>query len=66
MKWADLIARGDLNGYKEGGGYEGDRKIAEADPCEECGGQMEYVSMRAPNSYRAFARCRLCGEAVEF
>lgn len=64
----------DLSGYRQGlpphrGLIDGtaiDREIAEEEPCAECGGKCEYVSMIAEGSYRAFSRCTVCGETIEF
>jgi hypothetical protein len=67
MKWIDLIKSGELNGYQRGyPGTDIDRSIAEADPCQICGGDMEYVPMVRNDTYRAFARCFVCGETEEF
>jgi hypothetical protein len=47
---------------------EVDAPIAEDYPCDLCGGPCYYVALynRERRSYRAFARCATCRNAVEF
>jgi len=76
MKWSVLVDSGELAGYRNGAplptgpqlvdGAEIDREIAETSPCEECGGAMEFLPMFAGRSYRAFSRCKKCGDTIEF
>ena len=78
----------DLEGYRPGypprnpvslvDGPDIDQDIAEAEPCENCGGKMEYRPYVATQShtahwgghqvygYRSFAVCTNCNAAVEF
>ncbi len=70
----------DLQGYRAGfpplnmalveagqpDGAEIDRTVAEETPCVKCGGGMTYHPFVARNSYRAFAVCTQCREAIEF
>lgn len=66
----------DLSGYEPGtprrrGLIDGaalDRETAEETPCPECGGPMEYRPFvnRDESSYRAFAVCTKCENAIEF
>lgn len=74
MKWQTMNELGELDGYVRGvppqhgivDGIAIDKEVAEQDPCQECGGAMEYVPMIATSSYRAFSRCKECGETEEF
>ena len=75
MKLSDLVRSGELDDYigeSPGGAAEIDRPIAEDGTCE-CGGGREYRPFMRYHSrggsgysYRAFAVCTVCGEAVEF
>lgn len=73
-KWEEieneLILWGYIRGYPPRTGIiDGaaiDKEVSESYPCSKCGGEMEYVPMIAPGSYRAFARCKSCGETLEF
>lgn len=64
--WAEIVESGDLEGYTYGGYNEIDADVSESHPCPDCGGKMEYIPMRSPGSYRAFARCEKCHGTVEF
>lgn len=67
---ADLIASGDLEGYRRyvptGIGSDIDREVAEGSPCDACGGSCVFRGFRDGDSYRAFAVCVRCGAAAEF
>lgn len=71
----ELIERGELEGYEPGtphfpnaliDGVGIDRGVAEDNPCGACGGACEFHPYTDGTSYRAFAVCTRCGNAVEF
>ena len=71
MKLSDLERLGELHGYIwgfSGTAAEIDGPIAEDTPCLVCGGKCKYRPFMTPGgrSYRAFAVCTVCGEALEF
>ena len=44
-----------------------DRNFAENEVvCQECGGECRYEPWSQEDSYRAFAVCKTCDEAIEF
>lgn len=66
LKEHDLI--GYSEGPPEGANPENiriDRQVVAEQTCD-CGGSYEYRGYHAGTSYRAFAICRDCGDAIEF
>lgn len=78
MKLQDWIESGELEGYEQGTPIPGhnalvdgtaiDKEVAEETRCQNCGGSCEYrpYVTKDNSSYRAFAVCKQCGEALEF
>lgn len=77
MKWLELQASGELDGY-ESHFNAIDAECARDGKCGECSGEMRYIGRRKNSiyphsdpivpsySYRAFAVCTECDEVIEF
>lgn len=63
--YQEAVAEGYVPGSPGASGMI-DRDIAEREPCESCGGKVEYCPLMKGESYRAFAICTECGEETEF
>lgn len=71
MTIGEIYQSGELSGYQpgqpEGPMSDVDQEICQDATCENCGHQgCEFYPYSKPGSYRAFAVCPDCGEAMEF
>lgn len=67
MKYEDIEAQMNEEGYEFGALNTIDIQVCTDTSCSECGHKgLKYAGFKKDGSYRAFAICPKCDEAIEF